>query len=134
MAPTSTEEQPRDRRHIPEALRRRPHQELIQRVLPVVQVPAANPVPLLQIRGRQEPPRDHRFPGAGGVPFMIYWEDAAEAFRLGLEIDLARLPSKCEVFFILADAPQDKFLNEKAKRILGFAPKVDVSVVWRKRP
>jgi len=71
-------------------------------------------------------------PGAGGVPFVVSWTDAAEAFRLGLEIDLGRLPSKCEVFFILADVPQAKFLNDKAKRILGFAPKDDVSALWRK--
>ncbi|MCY2990984.1 MAG: NAD(P)-dependent oxidoreductase [Planctomycetota bacterium] len=69
--------------------------------------------------------------GAGGVPFVITWSDAAEVFRLGLEIDLAKLPSKCEGFFILGDCPQAKFLNEKAKRILGFAPKDDVSMLWR---
>jgi len=71
-------------------------------------------------------------PGAGGVPFVVTWTDAAQVFRLGLEIELARLPSRCEVFFILADVPQGKFLNEKAKRILGFAPKEDVSVLWRR--
>jgi hypothetical protein len=73
-------------------------------------------------------------PGLDGVPFVVTWADAAEVFRLGLEIELARLPSRCEVFFILADVPQGKFLNEKAKRILGFAPKEDVSVLWRKNP
>lgn len=71
-------------------------------------------------------------PGLGGVPFVVTWADAAEVFRLGLEIELARLPSRCEVFFILADVPQGKFLNEKAKRILGFAPKEDVSILWRR--
>jgi nucleoside-diphosphate-sugar epimerase len=58
--------------------------------------------------------------------------DAAKAFRLGLEVELSRLPSKCEVFFILGDCPQGKFLNEKAKRILGFSPKDDVSILWRR--
>jgi UDP-glucose 4-epimerase len=71
-------------------------------------------------------------PAVGGVPFVVSWRDAAEVFRLGLEVELARLPSKCEAFFILGDCPQGKFLNEKAKRILGFAPKDDVSVLWRK--
>ncbi len=71
-------------------------------------------------------------PETGGVPFVATWTDAAEAFRLGLEIDLARLPSKCEVFFIFGDVPQAKFLNDKAKRILGFAPRDDVSILWRK--
>lgn len=71
-------------------------------------------------------------PGAGGVPFVVSWRDAAEVFRLGLEIDLAKLPSHCEVFFISGDTPQGKFRNDKAKRILGFAPKDDVSVLWRR--
>jgi hypothetical protein len=70
-------------------------------------------------------------PGAGGVPFVSTWSDAAEVFRLGLEVDLAKLPSKCEVFFILGDVPQRKFLNDKAKRILGFAPKDKVAVLWQ---
>lgn len=69
--------------------------------------------------------------GAGGVPFIVSWADCAEAFRLALQIDPARLPSKCEVFFIFGDVPQGKFLNDKAKRILGFAPKDDVSLLWR---
>lgn len=71
-------------------------------------------------------------PGAGGVPFVVTWRDAAELFRLGLDIELARLPSRCEVFFILGDTPQQKFLNDKAKHILGFAPRDDVSVLWKK--
>ena len=73
-------------------------------------------------------------PGVGGVPFVVTWADAAEVFRLGLEIKLARLPSRCEVFFILGDVPEGRFLNDKAKRVLGFAPKEDVSVLWRKSP
>jgi nucleoside-diphosphate-sugar epimerase len=69
--------------------------------------------------------------GAGGVPFIVSWSDAAEVFRLGLEIDLARLPSRCEVFLILGDNPQDKFTNDKAKRILGFSPRDDMNDLWR---
>ncbi len=70
-------------------------------------------------------------PEARGVPFVVSWRDAAEAFRLSLEIDLQRLPSRFETFFILGDLPQAKFSNEKAKRILGFQPQDDVSVLWR---
>jgi hypothetical protein len=70
--------------------------------------------------------------GSGGVPFIVSWADAAELFRLGLEIELARLPSRCEVFFILGDNPQGKFTNDKAKRILGFSPRDDMNVLWRK--
>lgn len=71
-------------------------------------------------------------PGSIGAPFVVSWADAGEAFRLGLEIDLARLPSKCEVFFILSDMPHGKFLNDRAKQILGFQPKDDLSVLWRR--
>jgi hypothetical protein len=75
---------------------------------------------------------DKMIRGGGGVPFVVTWADAAEAFRLGLEIELNQLPSRCEVFFILADNPQGKFANDKAKRILGFTPRDDVSLLWRK--
>lgn len=71
--------------------------------------------------------------GGGGVPFVVSWTDAADVFRLGLQIAPARLPSRCEVFFICADSPQEKFLNDKAKQVLGFAPKDDVSLLWRKK-
>jgi nucleoside-diphosphate-sugar epimerase len=71
-------------------------------------------------------------PGTDATPFSISWGDAGAVFRLGLEIDLAKLPSRCEVFFVFADMPHGKFSNEKAKRILGFQPKDDLSTLWRK--
>jgi hypothetical protein len=76
---------------------------------------------------------DELRPEARGRPFVVSWRDAAEAFRLSLEIDLQRLPSRFEVFFILGDIPHAKFSNDKAKRILGFQPQDDVAVLWRRR-
>jgi hypothetical protein len=70
--------------------------------------------------------------GAGGVPFVVSWRDAAETFRLGLETDLTKLPTRFEVFFILGDVPQGQFRNDKAKRLLGFRPRDDVSLLWRR--
>lgn len=70
--------------------------------------------------------------GSGGVPFIVSWADAGQAFRLGLEIELSQLPSRCEVFFICGDMPQGKFLNEKTKRILGFAPKDNFDFLWQR--
>lgn len=70
--------------------------------------------------------------GAGGIPFIVSWDDCAEAFRLALEIDERRLPSRCEVFFIHGRVPQGKFRVDKAQAILGFEPKDDVSVLWRR--
>jgi nucleoside-diphosphate-sugar epimerase len=71
-------------------------------------------------------------PGLGGIPFIVSWSDAAEAFRLALEIELDKLPTRCEAFFIHDDLPQDKFSNEKARRILGFRPQGDVALLWRR--
>ncbi len=70
--------------------------------------------------------------GAGGVPFIVSWADAGEVFRLGVKVPPDRLPSKCEVFFILGDMPHGKFLNDKAKEVLGFQPKDDLSTLWRR--
>lgn len=76
--------------------------------------------------------RSELIPDTGGVPFLIEWEDAAEAFRLALEIDSKKLPSRCEVFFVFGDIPQMKFSNKKAKELLGFQPRQDVSVPWKR--
>ena len=69
--------------------------------------------------------------GAGGLPFVVSWRDAAETFRLGLEIDLTKLPTRFEVFFILGEVPHGQFRNDKAKQLLGFRPCDDVSLLWR---
>lgn len=72
--------------------------------------------------------------GTDLTPFSVSWRDAAGAFRLGLEIDLALLPSKCEIFNIFTDLPHQKFTNEKTKRILGFTPQDNLSQIWHKSP
>jgi hypothetical protein len=80
------------------------------------------------------PPSHYSYlrPGSDPVPFVVSGSDAGEAFRLGLELDLAKLPSRCEIFFILTDMPHDKFRNDKARRLLGFAPKDDITALWRR--
>ena len=70
-------------------------------------------------------------PAESHAPFVISWENAAEIFPLGLEIDLDALPSRFEVFNVFADMPHGKFSNEKTKRILGFQPRQDVEALWR---
>ena len=70
--------------------------------------------------------------GAGGGPFTVAWHDCGEVFRLGLELDLKKLPSKCESFFIMGDNPQGKFNDEKTRRILGYTPYKDTTLLWRK--
>ena len=78
--------------------------------------------------------RDHDDPALGGDhPFAISWRDAAEAIRLGLSVDLATLPSRCEVFNIHADLPHQRFSNEKTQRLLGFTPRDKLEAMWRRQ-
>lgn len=70
-------------------------------------------------------------PGDRYAPFVISWENAAEVFTCGLDIELDALPSNCEVFYVFADMPHGKFSNEKTKRILGFQPRKDVEILWK---
>ncbi|GIV80181.1 NAD(P)-dependent oxidoreductase [Litorilinea aerophila] len=65
-------------------------------------------------------------------PFAVSWQNGAEVFPLGLEIPLEQLPSRCEVFYIFTDMPHQKFLNDKAKRILGWQPRRDIEALWRR--
>ena len=82
--------------------------------------------------GLKNPEHPRFFPGRDVTPFVVSVRDAAEACRLGLEVDLKDLPSKNEVFYISTDIPHGKFSNAKAKRILGFAPNDKFGVVWHK--
>lgn len=78
-------------------------------------------------------PDDDPAEGTDLTPFSVSWRDAGEAFRLGLEIDLDTLPSRCEVFSIFTDLPHQRFTNDKAKRILGFAPRDRFERIWHKK-
>ena len=71
--------------------------------------------------------------GVDLTPFSISWNDAAEAFRLGLEVKLSNLPSRCEIFNIFTDLPHQQFSNEKAKSLLGFSPQ-DTLSQWCHKP
>jgi len=66
------------------------------------------------------------------TPYMVSFRDCGEAFRSALSVDLERLPSKCETFFMFADIPHQKFNNDKAKRILGWHPKDQIRPFWTK--
>ena len=66
------------------------------------------------------------------TPFSVRWEDAAEAIKLALEIDLKRLPSRSEKYFIFADLPHNKFSNKKAKEQLRWSPKYNLKDAWNR--
>ena len=76
-------------------------------------------------------------PGAEGLDltnFSVTFRDAGQAIRLALEVDLERLPSRNEVFFITADLPHGQYTNAKARRLLGFEPQDKLEAYWRRRP
>ena len=49
-----------------------------------------------------------------------------------LEIDLKKLPTRTESYFVFADLPHNKFSNEKAKNQLNWQPKYNLKDVWSK--
>jgi nucleoside-diphosphate-sugar epimerase len=73
-----------------------------------------------------------RINGPDVTPFVVTRSDSVDALPLGLEVDLESLPSKCEIFFICTDVPHGGYTNEKAKRLLGFAPKENLERLWNK--
>lgn len=66
------------------------------------------------------------------APFLVDWNDAANAVRRALDVDLETLPSKCESFYISTDIPHEKFSNKKAKHFLGWSPTTQLENIWKK--
>ena len=75
--------------------------------------------------GSTQPERD--------TPFLASWRDAGAVFSNALRIELDRLDSRCEQFYVLADMPHGKFSNEKTKRVLGWRPQDSLESYWEKR-
>ena len=63
-------------------------------------------------------------------PFSVTWEDAAMAIKLALEIELEKLDSRAETYFISEDLPHTKFMNSKAKNKLGWIPSNKLKPLW----
>ncbi len=68
------------------------------------------------------------------TPHSLAWTDCGEAVRCAVEVDLSRLPSRCETFFTFSDIPHDKFRNDKLHRLLGFRPRYHLEAMWNKAP
>lgn len=69
-------------------------------------------------------------PGGDLWPFSVAWQDAGEATRLAVEIELGRLPSRCETYDIFTDLPHGQYSNSKARRQLGFQPRHFLETLW----
>ena len=77
-------------------------------------------------------PAEPKREGQGINSFAVTFPDAGRAVRKAVEVDLEKLPSKNEIFFITADLPHGQYSNTKARRILGFEPQDSMENYWRK--
>lgn len=66
-------------------------------------------------------------------PYIIAWPDTGLAVRAALEIDHARLPSRCETYFVLPTVPHGKYRNDKLGRVLGWEPPHRLEHLWMRR-
>jgi nucleoside-diphosphate-sugar epimerase len=69
--------------------------------------------------------------GGGCNSFAVSFRDAAAAVRLALEVDLSRVPSRCETFFVTTGLPHGVCSGDKARRVLGWSPQDDLQGYWR---
>lgn len=82
---------------------------------------------------RKPAPADRRTPPHGDfTPFTVAWPDGGEAIRCAVEVESARLASRCETFFVFADLPHRKFVNEKTRQVLGWRPRYQLEAMWNK--
>jgi nucleoside-diphosphate-sugar epimerase len=70
--------------------------------------------------------------GLDGLDLAVTFADAGRAVRSAVEVDLHRLPSRCEIFFISADLPHGKYRTTKAKAMLGWEPRDSLEKYFRK--
>ena len=84
----------------------------------------------LTLGGRRNVGKPPQNKGTDLTPFSVRWEDAASAIKKALEIDLNKLPTRTETYFVFTDLPHNKFSNKKAKEQLSWKPKFDLKELW----
>jgi nucleoside-diphosphate-sugar epimerase len=67
----------------------------------------------------------------GGYPFLVSWEDAAEAVRGALRAPSFAFPF--EIFHIVADLPHGKYQTVRTKQLLHWQPRDTLDVHWRRQ-
>ena len=78
----------------------------------------------------EEEGREHAAPSRHSIPSScIERRDIAKAYHLALT---RPLPSTFEVFHLFHDRPGGRFPIDKAKRVLGFAPRYNMPELWRR--
>ena len=76
---------------------------------------------------------DHEKGGVGRdmiPPYIVAWPDTGLAVRAALEVDHARLPSRCETYFVFPTIPHGKYRNDKLARVLGWEPPHRLEHLW----
>ena len=63
-------------------------------------------------------------------PYIVAWPDTGLAVRAALEVDHARLPSRCETYFVFPTIPHGKYRNDKLARVLGWEPPHRLEHLW----
>lgn len=63
-----------------------------------------------------EPPEGSE--GQDGLDLAVTFRDAGRAVRSALDVSLARMPSRCEMFFISADLPHGKCAHDQLPNIV----------------
>ena len=58
--------------------------------------------------------------------------DAGQAVKCALDVDLQKLPSRFEIFFVTTNLPHGRFPNTRARTILGFDPQDKLEAYWTK--
>ena len=66
------------------------------------------------------------------TPFTTSWIDCGEAVRCAVDLDLNKLQSNTETFFISPKIPHGKFNSEKTYKVLGWHPKYSLESLWTK--
>lgn len=64
-------------------------------------------------------------------PFSIAKKDAGMSLLAAIEVDIKKLSTTCETFFISADVPHNQYSNTKAKEVLGWHPTNNFEKHWR---
>lgn len=79
------------------------------------------------LRGKPEALVNGDFP-----PFTIVWSDLVEACRIAMEIE--SVPDGYQAFILHSHLSQGKYSVEKARCLLGYAPRENVERFYRRKP
>jgi hypothetical protein len=84
----------------------------------------------------KEVDEDGRWVHGSGLaqPFCATFPESADCVVRCVTVDLARMPSRHESFFVVGDTPDQTYSNAKAKRLLDWRPQDDISGYWTREP